>query len=132
MTTRWQTAAGWPVSDLAESLEEVFHRPVDLVSRCSLHLVIRDRAVVERRRSVRRPEYLYVREMRDAAVRIVDIVGSSGRAEVEQDRNRADALMRSCAALGEAAARLLGPVAEVRAGGAYYAPLSLTVRGEGA
>lgn len=38
---------GWEVDDLAESLEEAFHRPVDLVSRHSP--VVRDRAVAEAR-----------------------------------------------------------------------------------
>ena len=34
---------------------------------------------------MRRPEYLYLHEMRDAVVRIIDIVGTSSRAEIEQD-----------------------------------------------
>ena len=38
---------GWEVEDLVESLTEVFHRPVDLVSRRSLHPMIRDRAMAE-------------------------------------------------------------------------------------
>jgi len=33
-------------------------------------------------------EYIYVHEMRGAVMRIIDIVGSSGRAETEQDRKR--------------------------------------------
>ena len=36
-------ALGWEV----ESLTEVFHRPVDLVSRRSLHPMIRDRVMAE-------------------------------------------------------------------------------------
>ena len=40
-------ALGWEVEDLVESLTEVFHRPVDLVSRRSLHPMIRDRAMAE-------------------------------------------------------------------------------------
>ena len=55
---------------------------------------------------MRRPEYLYLHEMRDAVVRIIDIVGTSSRAEIEQDRNRADALMWNYTVLGEAAAGL--------------------------
>lgn len=38
---------GWEVEDLVESLTEVFHRPVDLVSRRSLHPMIRDRVMAE-------------------------------------------------------------------------------------
>ena len=53
---------------------------------------------------MRRPEYLYLHEMRDAVVRIIDIVGTSSRAEIEQDRNRADALMWNYTVLGQAAA----------------------------
>lgn len=40
-------ALGWEVEDLVESLTEVFHRPVDLVSRRSLHPMIRDRVMAE-------------------------------------------------------------------------------------
>lgn len=40
-------ALGWEVEDLVESLTKVFHRPVDLVSRRSLHPMIRDRAMAE-------------------------------------------------------------------------------------
>ena len=40
-------ALGWEVEDLVESLTEVFHRPVDLISRRSLHPMIRDRAMAE-------------------------------------------------------------------------------------
>ena len=40
-------ALGWEVEDLVESLTEVFHRLVDLVSRRSLHPMIRDRAMAE-------------------------------------------------------------------------------------
>ena len=40
-------ALGWEIEDLVESLTEVFHRPVDLVSRRSLHPMIRDRAMAE-------------------------------------------------------------------------------------
>lgn len=40
-------ALGWEVEDLVESLTEIFHRPVDLVSRRSLHPMIRDRAMAE-------------------------------------------------------------------------------------
>jgi len=35
------------IEDLVESLTEVFHRPVDLVSRRSLHPMIRDRVMAE-------------------------------------------------------------------------------------
>ena len=46
--TRWRAGAlGWEVEYLVESLTEVFHRPVDLVSRCSLHPMIRDRVMAE-------------------------------------------------------------------------------------
>lgn len=47
--TRWRggRALGWEVEDLVESLTEVFHRPVDLVSRRSLHPMIRDRVMAE-------------------------------------------------------------------------------------
>lgn len=40
-------ALGWEVEDLVESLTVVFHRPVDLVSRRSLHPMIRDRVMAE-------------------------------------------------------------------------------------
>ena len=40
-------ALGWEVEDLVEFLTEVFHRPVDLVSRRSLHPMIRDRVMAE-------------------------------------------------------------------------------------
>ena len=40
-------ALGWEVEDLVESLTKVFHRLVDLVSRRSLHPMIRDRAMAE-------------------------------------------------------------------------------------
>lgn len=40
-------ALGWEIEDLVESLTEVFHRPVDLVSRRSLHPMIRDRVMAE-------------------------------------------------------------------------------------
>ena len=40
-------ALGWEVEDLVESLTEVFHRPVDLVSRRPLHPMIRDRVMAE-------------------------------------------------------------------------------------
>lgn len=40
-------ALGWEVEDLVESLTGVFHRPVDLVSRRSLHPMIRDRVMAE-------------------------------------------------------------------------------------
>ena len=40
-------ALGWEVEDLVESLTEVFHRPVDLVSRRSFHPMIRDRVMAE-------------------------------------------------------------------------------------
>ena len=40
-------ALGGEVEDLVESLTEVFHRPVDLVSRRSLHPMIRDRVMAE-------------------------------------------------------------------------------------
>lgn len=40
-------ALGWEVEDFVESLTEVFHRPVDLVSRRSLHPMIRDRVMAE-------------------------------------------------------------------------------------
>ena len=40
-------ALGWEVEDLVESLTKVFHRPVDLVSRRSLHPMIRDRVMAE-------------------------------------------------------------------------------------
>ena len=56
---------------------------------------------------MRRPEYLYLHEMRDAVVRIIDIVGTSSRAEIEQDRNRADALMWNYTVLGQAAILLM-------------------------
>ena len=46
--TRWRAGAlGWEVEYLVESLTEVFHRPVDLVSRRSLHPMIHDRAMAE-------------------------------------------------------------------------------------
>lgn len=47
--TRWRggRVLGWEVEDLVESLTEVFHRPVDLVSRRSLHPMIRDRVMAE-------------------------------------------------------------------------------------
>ena len=40
-------ALGREVEYLVESLTEVFHRPVDLVSRRSLHPMIRDRVMAE-------------------------------------------------------------------------------------
>lgn len=40
-------ALDWEVEDFVESLTEVFHRPVDLVSRRSLHPMIRDRVMAE-------------------------------------------------------------------------------------
>ena len=38
---------GWEIEDLSDSLAALFGRPVDLVSRRSLHPVIRDRVVAE-------------------------------------------------------------------------------------
>ncbi len=77
---------------------------------------------------MRRPEYLYLHEMRDAVVRIIDIVGTSSRAEIEQDRNRADALMRNYTVLGEAAAGLPQEFRDRHAGIAWRRPIGLRNR----
>ena len=76
---------------------------------------------------MRRPEYLYLHEMRDAVVRIIDIVGTSSRAEIEQDRNRADAL-RNYTVLGEAAAGLPQEFRDRHAGIAWRRPIGLRNR----
>ena len=77
---------------------------------------------------MRRPEYLYLHEMRDAVVRIIDIVGTSSRAEIEQDRNRADALMWNYTVLGEAAAGLPQEFRDRHAGIAWRRPIGLRNR----
>jgi len=77
---------------------------------------------------MRRPEYLYLHEMRDAVVRIIDIVGTSSRAEIEQDRNRADALMRNYTVLGEAAAGLPQEFRDRHADIAWRRPIGLRNR----
>ena len=77
---------------------------------------------------MRRPEYLYLHEMRDAVVRIIDIVGTSSRAEIEQDRNRADALMWNYTVLGEAAAGLPQEFRDRHADIAWRRPIGLRNR----
>ena len=77
---------------------------------------------------MRQPEYLYLHEMRDAVVRIIDIVGTSSRAEIEQDRNRADALMRNYTVLGEAAAGLPQEFRDRHADIAWRRPIGLRNR----
>lgn len=40
-------APGWAIVDLAEELESLFGRPVDLVGRRSIHWLIRDRVLAQ-------------------------------------------------------------------------------------
>ena len=77
---------------------------------------------------MRRPEYLYVHEMRAAAARIVDIVGASDLQEPERERDRVDALLWNYTVLGEAAASLSQEFREQYAGIVWRRPIGLRNR----
>lgn len=67
-------------------------------------------------------------EMREAAARIIDIVGTSDRQELELERDRVDVLLWNFMVLGEAAASLTQEFREQHAHVVWRRPIGLRNR----
>ncbi|GAA1862352.1 hypothetical protein GCM10009836_48300 [Pseudonocardia ailaonensis] len=96
---------GWEINDLADELSELFGRPVDLVSRRALHVKLRDHVLAETRPLLQR-DLLLLGEMIAAAEQIPQLAADITLDELDERRERRDALLWNNTVLGEAAGQV--------------------------